>query len=223
VAGWIDFRRLRPNAAWRVFQRRQVTEGGAEPSVEPLDRSQQPGGPMLLGEFCTNMPQLLTSTEGEFTHYGIGPSAAGADGTFTVFSGFVQRAHGLRWALEPGDTADFAANVLAPVEHLNFDLLVHRSLPFVQGAQLQLSSAAFNDGRRRSPYDRLPIEADCEDLGSPPLLASARVPRLNQVVDRVFERGGWKLDEFVGLRFEVAYPPFPSVAVLRCPLQPRSS
>lgn len=221
VAGWVDFRRLRPNAAWRVFQRRSLTDGPALRAVEPLDPSQVPGGPMLLPAFCSNMPQLLTARDGDFTHYEIGPSAAGAAGAFTLFSGVIQRAHGSRWAAEPGDWVEFAAHVLAPVEHLSFDLLVHRSLPFAAGTTLKLSSAAFNDGVRRTPYTMMPIEADCEQLGRPPLVASARVPRTVELVDQVFERTGWRLDEFVGIRFEVAYPPFPSVAVLVYPLPTR--
>jgi hypothetical protein len=221
VAGWVDFRRLRPDAAWRVFQRRNLKEGGAAPRVQSLDASQPPGGPMLLNGFCSNVPELLTVTEGELNHYEIGPSAPGSNGSFTLFSGFMQRGHGSRWAIEADDCAEFGANILAPVEHLNFDLLVHRSLPFIDEARLRLSSAAFNDGLLRTPYTLMPIQAEREDLGQPPLLAHAQVPRMGELVDAVFQRLGWSLEDFRAVRFEVAYPPFPSVAVLRVPLQKR--
>ncbi len=221
VAGWVDFRRLRPNAVWRVFQRRSLTEGQGGHPVQPLDPSQAPGGPMLLTDFCSNLPAMLTERDGAVTHYEIGPSPAGATGAFTLFSGFVQRAHGMRWGEAADDRVEFAAHILAPVEHLSFDLLVHRSLPFLEGARLSLSSAAFNDGMRRTPYTLMPIEPECEDLGQPLVLANALVPRMPELVDQVFERAGWRLDEFIGLRFEVAYPPFPAVAVLSCKLPPR--
>ncbi len=221
VAGWVDFRRLRPNATWRVFQRRHLTEGADNPTLVPLDPSQTAGGPMLLTDFCSNVPELLTVPEGHLNQYEIGPSAPGANGSFTLFSGLMQRGHGSRWAIDPGDCAELGANILAPVEHLSFDLLVHRSLPLLDGARLRLSSAAFNDGQLRTPYTMMPIAPDCEDLGQPPLLASARVPRMVELVDQVFQRAGWALEEFRALRFEVAYPPFPSVAVLSIPLQQR--
>lgn len=221
AAGWVDFRRLRPDAAWRVFQRRHVTEGSAAHAVEPLDLSQNPGGPMLLTDFCSNAPTLLTEREGKLMHYQIGPSVAGAAGAFTLFSGFMQRAHGARWTEEPGDAAEFAAHVLAPVEHLCFDLLVHRGLSLSKDTGLYLSSAAFNDGVTRTPYLRMPVKAEQEFLGHPPLMANARVPRMPELVDLAMARGGWNLNDFVGLRFQVDYPPFPSVAVLRFPLQER--
>lgn len=222
VAGWIDFRRLRPDAAWRVFQRRHVVEGSAVGhSVEPLDRSQNPGGPMLLTDFCSNAPALLTEREGPLMHYRIGPSAAGSAGAFTLFSGFLQRAQGTRWIEEPGDAAEFAAHILAPVEHLCVDLLVHRSLSYAPDTGLYLSSAAFNDGVTRTPYLRMPIAAEQEFLGNPPLVANAKVPHMPELVDLAMQRGGWDLTDFVGVRFQVDYPPFPAVAVLRFPLEDR--
>jgi len=220
VAGWIDFRRLRPDAPWRVFHRRS-TLPSAGSAVEPIDAAQRPGGAMLLPDFCVNVPDLVTSREGEVTHYEIGPSATGAAGEFTLISGFLQRAHGTRWAEEADDVAEFGTHILAPVEHLSVDLLVHRALPLLDQAELELSSAAFTDGLHRTPFQRLPIEAGREDLGSPPTMANAQAPRMAELAQAVFDRAGWKADDFHGVRFEVSYPPFPSVAVLRCPLQPR--
>jgi hypothetical protein len=222
VAGWIDFRRLRPDAAWRVFHRRSTLPATSR-TFEPVDLAEAPGGAMLIHEFCVNAPALHTCVEGDYTHYEIGASATGAAGAFTLFSGFLQRAHGTRWADERDDHAEFGAHVLAPVEHLTFDVLMHRSLPLLDGMTLEMSSAAFNDGTHRTPYLRMPLEAVREDLGSPPAMASAQVPRLQELADAVLRRAGWQAEDFRGLRFEIAYPPFPSVAVVRLPLQPRTA
>lgn len=222
VAGWIDFRRLRPDAAWRVFHRRS-TAAASNLGIAPVDPTQEPGGAMLIPEFCVNAPALHTCREGDYTHYEIGPSATGAAGAFTLFSGFLQRAHGTRWADAHDDIAEFGAHVLAPVEHLTFDVLLHRSLPLLDGLTLEMSSAAFNDGTHRTPYRRMPIQAVRQDLGRPPAMASAQAPRLQELADAVFRRAGWDAADFHGVRFEVAYPPFPSVAVARMPLQARTA
>ena len=223
VSGWTDFRRLRPDAQWRVFRRRSLTDDGDPPPIEPIDEAEAPGGTMLLTDFCEGVPPLVTSDDGAFTEYEIGPSPAGAAGAFTLYSGFIQRARGSRRAETPGDVAEFAAHVLAPVEHLVVDVLAHRSLGFARGPALHLSSAAFNDGSVRADYTRLPIMATLEDLSGPPVLSSAVAPQTERVAAAVFERAGWSLDEFLGVRVLVDYPPFPSVAVLRLPLDAAAS
>jgi len=222
VAAWQDFRRLRPNAPWRVFFRFNTT-GSSAPLPEPVDGTQEPGGAMLLPKYCKNLPLLLTEVEGDSTHYELGPSAAGSLGAFNLVAGMIWRQHGARWAT-PGDThALLGTHIMAPVERLVVDVLVHRSLELFEQASMSLHSAAFHNGSSRNEFTRLPVQAMREDLGQPPAMALADAPDLGLWTADTMLRGGWNMTEFRGLRFQMDYPPFPSVAVVECPLSDRPS
>lgn len=221
LAAWVDFKRLRPDAPWRVFkQRMRKTPGQSLPQL-PLDPAQAPGGPMLVSEFCEGVPPLLMCTDDPFTYCEIGPSAAGAAGAFTLVMGFVQRRHGSRYASVPSGRVELGTNVLAPVEHLVVDLLAHESLGLTRDAAMYLSSAAFNDGSERNAFTRLPIAIERKSLGRPAILAHPELPDLGRWANRVFEVGGWRREQFTGLRFEIDWPPFPSVGVIDLPLEQR--
>ena len=220
VAGWVGFRRIRLNAPFRVFRRHYIGGDMPRENVLPIDPTETPGGSMLIKEFCDNLPTLETQVEDGFTHYEIGRTPAGDSGAFTIFSGFIQRAHGPRRAEGPHKAAEFSAHILAPVEQLMFDFIFHRSMAaFASDATVDLYSTAFNNGSERTRFTRLPIECNHEDLGLPPVFASDVFPTAPKLVERIMERGGWNLDEFYGIRFQVDYPPYPCVAFLSVPLE----
>ncbi len=218
AAGWVDFRRLRLNAPWRLFRYRVSPErAGEEAPRLPLSRDLAG----LIPEFCSNMPEFKPVQEGEYMEYEVGPSRPGSSGAFTVFSGFLRRAHGYRYARQPQDEVEWGVSVLAPVESVVIDVLVHRSLDIMRNARLTLVSGAFSDGQRRHVDQVLPIEGVREELGSPPLVAGTHAPRLPELADQLFKQQGWNPDDFIGYRFRVEYPPFPSVVWLTTELPER--
>ena len=219
IAGWVGFRRIRLNAPFRVFRRHYVGGDMPQENVVPIDPSETPGGAMLIPEFCEDLPNLDTHLDGGFTNYEVGPTTPGASGAFTIFSGFIQRAHGPRSVSAPHTAAEFSAHIVAPSEQLVFDLIAHRSMSFASDASVELFSTAFNDGSEHNRFTRLPIGCQREDLGSPPVVAMAMFPGAPRLLERVMERGGWPIDEFFGIRFSVDFPPFPSVAFLSVPLE----
>jgi hypothetical protein len=203
VAGWEDFRRLRLDVPWRLFRHRVSPEADADG---------------LLPEFCSNLPDLTPVRDGAYLHYELGPSRLGSAGAFTAFCAFMRHNHGHRFSRRPQDELEFSVSILAPVESVVIDLLVHRSLDLLQGAQVQLRSGAFNDGLRRQDGALLPIEALREELGSPPRVDGTHASRLPELAERMFRRGGWDVMDFVGTRFRLEFPPFPSVVWLSCTL-----
>jgi len=210
-AGWIDFRRLRPQVPWPLYRRNRSGDP-AVGSIEPLGEARGTL-PLLLPQFSTNMPALEMVEDGEHTIYELGPSAAGSTGAFSLFTGFVQRG----MAPTPGAANQaagtrFSVNVLAPVEQLVIDVLVHRDVDLAGRLETALHSAAFNDGLVQDRYTALPIEVTRESLGSPPLLAGAHAPHLQELAEFLAMRLEQRLDAFVGTRLVVEYPPFPCVA-----------
>ncbi len=223
ATGWVHVQRMRPDARWRLV-RHDVRPGGtpdhAGPRSEQLSASGSLGQSMLLPEFCEDLPPLITHMEGSTTFYELGPSATGRVGAFSLFLGQIQRGLGSRYAVKKGEAAEFNINILAPNEHLTLDVLVHRSLAkLFEGASMSLYSAAFNDGRQFSEFERLGLEPEGVELENLAALENRNYPRYRELLNFTLQRTGWQLEDFIGLRFEVDYPPFPSVAQFRAPLE----
>ncbi|MBV8603591.1 MAG: hypothetical protein JO224_02790 [Pelomonas sp.] len=211
AAGWVDFRRLRPQVPWPLHRRRP-SDDPAVAAIEPLGDTAG-SLPLLLPQFSANMPALETSEDGEHVVYELGRSAAGSTGAFSVFTGFVER--GI--APTPGEAGApagtrFGANVPAPVEQLVIDVLVHREVARAREIEAALYSAAFNDGRQQDRFTRLPIDMVRESLGRPPLLAGAHAPQLQELAGFLADHLGQPLDAFAATRLVVEYPPIPCVA-----------
>ncbi|MBV8501545.1 MAG: hypothetical protein JO006_07500 [Paucibacter sp.] len=194
AAGWVDVMRMRPDARWRL----PLPDDGA-----PL------AGDMLVSQFCQDTPQLTRETAADgATHLEIGPSATGRVGAFSIFMGM--RQSGRR---------EFGIDVLAPTEHLNCDILVHRELRLPQGAGLRFYSAAFSTGTGCTDFDRMPIEAKAQALDGEAVFQNKHYARQRELLEFMFERTGWKAQDFVGLRYELDHPPFPSVGVFSAPFE----
>jgi len=223
VTGWVDVKRMRPDARWRMGRHDVKPDSGSSAATQlsskPLSASTTQGQPMLLPEFCEDVPPMNAHAEGNVTYYELGPSATGRVGAFSLFLGEIQRGLGSRYARAQGEAAEFCVNVLAPTEHLTLDVLVHRSLRLLDGAALSLFSAAFNEGRKFSDFERMGLEPEAAELQNLHNLDNRHYSRHRELLHFTAERAGWKLDDFVGVRFEIDYPPFPSVARFSAPLE----
>jgi len=212
AAGWVDFRRLRLNAPWRLFRNRVLPEDDGKTSRRaPLSPNDMTG---LMPDFCSNVPELKPVQDGEYTEYEVGPSRPGSSGAFTVFSAFVRRSHGYLYAKQPHDMVEWSVSIQAPVESVVIDVLVHRSLNLMHDGKLTLVSGAFSEGQRTRADQVLPIEGVREELGSPPLVAGTHAPQMPELAAHLFKQQGWDASEFIGYRYKVEYPPFPSMVWL---------
>ena len=226
VAGWVDVKRMRPDARWRMLKFGTTADTKQAPVVEAVSRqaegAMQMGKSVLLPEFCEDMPPLNMQEETDgYTYFEIGASATGRVGAFSVFLGAIQRGSGSRYANEKDTTAEFGVNVLAPTEHMTFDVFVHRDLRIHENAELGFFSAAFNQGTHFSDFNRMPIEPEALELEGEGRLENRHYARQRELLDFVFKRTGWKLDDFAAMRYDVDYPPFPSVAIFSAPLEQR--
>jgi hypothetical protein len=107
---------------------------------------------------------------------------------------------------------------------LQFDLLVHRDCRFAANAHVEVYGSLMPIAVGRIPRDRLPLGVTPSQLGEfPPRLDTPHSQRYRELVDHVVSRCGWKLDEFIGLRFALAYPPFPCTVVAAFPLDRRDA
>jgi hypothetical protein len=224
IGGWTDFRRIRSDARWVVFRRQLMNERAGGSGDEPLDRDVDPNGLMLMKDFCSaNMPEIHTFAENGMQLDELGASTIGNSGAFNFFFGSATRQIGSRYAEAPDDTAQFRATISAPVEMLQFDLLIHRSCAFALNQTLKTYHGFSVWPAPLAERDSLPIHAEQTDMGrEPPSVQSPLYPRYVELTERVFNRMVWNRHEFIGVRYMMEYPPFPSTVVVSFPLDKRA-
>jgi hypothetical protein len=222
IGAWVDFRRLRAESRWALF--RHKSYGAAERS-EPRRRAIDAAvtaGPPLLREFCsaTLPPIQVIEDRNDETVYELGPSAVGNVGAFTcVMATFVEKI-GPRFADADDDTGQFGALVSAPSEHLLFDLIVHRDCAFALRSTAQVFGVLAPGPANRHDRDLLPLRLEAINLGRcPPVLDTALLASYPAIIERVMETCRWDRDDFLAVRYQLDFPPFPSTVVVSFPLE----
>lgn len=227
VSAWIGFRRLRPEARWRLFRMQVLDDSGAAmPGAngqEELEPKANGEVPFVIREFCSpNLPEIESIRQTGGLDYMLPGGAVGNLGAFDCVTGYVVR--GLPTRKSPGNEwGSVAAVITPPVEWLVFDLLTHRDAALAQAPELLVYG--FPHGGADSPdaqsiSNQLPISADLVELpGMPPAVATPLVPRYNQLINRIYQRLGWDAQHFRGARVQMPYPPMSSRVILRWPLE----
>jgi hypothetical protein len=230
LGGLVGVRRLRPDVSIPLFMRHQYNDDGSPidlPRHEPIEN--RPAGPddlMLLSEFCTaGLPALSVAPFPGGMRYDLARGPVGNTARMNWIFGW----HGHRFACMDRDErntfGEHATRVFVPVETLLCDLFVHRDLRFAMTPRVALHGQIAGgmpypaSGRDR---DRIPFTESIQEIGGrSPVVATPLVPRYPEMVGRVLERLGWRPGDFRGFRFQMKYPPLPSVAVLRYDLPER--
>lgn len=223
IGGWVDVRRVRADSRWAVFRRKTYgTADTGAPRIQPLDPNEPLDGPLLMRDFCsTRLPpiEVVREANGDNVHE-LGPSQVGNVGSFTIFSGWYNSQLGSRWADADDSRGEYGAVVSAPVETLVFDLIVHRDVRFVLDCRTEVYGTAVAAGPL-SPRELIPLSLRTTEIENLRLVATPHIPRYEEVVGYAFAARNWNPEEFVGKRFVLDYPPFPSTVRLSFPLAPR--
>jgi hypothetical protein len=221
VGGLVGFRRLRPTASWPVLQIQTLSENLEIRNTRqvPVDESIELGEPPLVREFCsTPLPQTRSLTEGDLTIHELQEGPVGNTAATDVIFGEIDRAMVPVRGTDEESVGEHYCRVDTPVEMLQFDLLVHRDLPF--SLPPELCTYSLLQGKRVFPLSRntrfhLPGAEVVQELGgSPPVMASPHVPRYGRLVELACERLGHGLEDFRGFRVMLSYPPMPTVFVM---------
>jgi hypothetical protein len=223
AGGWVDFRRIRSDARWVLF-RRQTMPGSdaARTRPEPLQHQIDPRRPaLMLNQFSSeNIPEIHTVTEGGMQLDELGASTVGNSGAFTCIFGSLTRSLGPRAAAAQDDLGHFRVSVSAPVEVLQFDMLVHRDCRFAMEQRIQTFGGFATGSGPMAERDLLPVHSNRVDLGGePPAVQTPLFSRYTELTDMVFDCLGRNRREFVGVRYRIEYPPFPSTVVVSFPLE----
>lgn len=228
LGGLIGLRRLRTDTSVPLFIQHSYHDDGSplNNAGTPLDTATAHGSGMpLVGEFCTaEASELAAFRAHTMTRYELKSGPVGNTAAMNWVFGWIDRGFGSIYRDERNEFGESSVRNSVPAERMVCDLLVHRDLPlpppqaFLYG-QLGAGLGYPYAGRER---DLLPIAERVESLGRfPPTIGTPAVPRYGEMLRRVMTVGGWRVEEFVGYRLEMQYPPVPTVAVLRTRLPRR--
>lgn len=222
IGGLIDVRRLRAEASIPFFNRFAYNDDGSSidgAQREPIERSDTQDPVMLMREFCSQpLPGFRTLEIDGHTRYQLPPGPIGNRGKHTWIYGEAARRFAPIYRDEINQVGEHAVQVQCPVEWLLCDLQVHESLAFALSPRVLtygLHSLTPRPGSE-TEYDRLPTAEVIQSIGrSPPVVSTPLIPRYQAMVERVYERMGWRAEEMCGFRFEMKYPPMPMSVVVQ--------
>ncbi len=226
LASLLGFRRLRPDAHWRLFHFQMHNDaGGALPHMNPADEIEpktQGDLPWIIRQFCSpNMPALEWVSGPDGQDMVLPGGDIGNTSAFDCTFGNIAR--GLPATKSPQNLyGSCAATLSLPVRTLIFDVFVHERTPGM--GPLETLVYGFPHGGMDNPSAQtvrslLPIKPTLVELpGPPPGVATPLVPWYNRALDLVSARMNWNLNEFTARRIKLEFPPMSSRVVVRWPL-----
>lgn len=213
VSGFVGFRRLSPRP-WPLYHEAVHDAAGAPVSFtkEPLDPAGvTEGQAQLMKAYCSpTTPTIDVVRTPGYKRFELATGPVGNEGLTTVVFGTRLRTLYDRYADEP-NTAGFMVLLNTPVERVIFDMFVHRDLGVTTPPRVHLlDRLAFPHSNVESDFDRQSLHiAESPDM-LPRGVSGALHPVLpwySSLVQDVAARLDQSVDDFIGSRFEMAYPP----------------
>lgn len=224
VSGFIGFQRLRNDLPWSIANvSLNDDRGRPQPADQfsPIDPDgMTPDGVPLLPEYCTApLPAMkLARLRHGAVRLLVGEAPVGKAGEFDVLAGWTMRGVLPMYRSAQDAVGSHTTALSTPVELLIHDLFIHRSLTFAMNPRpfiySQLPSGPLFPG---DGHDAGLMRLACgvEQLGSPPDVTTPQFAPYSRLVKRAMEQLGGSMDDYVGYRLRLRYPPIPATSVLR--------
>lgn len=227
LGGILGVRRFRPNVTWPLNRHTLFNDDGSprpRPNTIPLDPLFPGPGPTLIGEFCSKpTPEVRVRNSPRMEIFELGPGPIGNSGVADICFGHYTLGEVPRYRDEHNENGEFHLFLVSPVETLQFDLVLHKSLD-VEELPDPILALNFNHAEtgpvERSPEEQLPMPEKPRLLfGARPAFSTPLVERYGEMTDLVFERLQWKPEDFRAWRLELSYPPLPATLMFHFPLK----
>lgn len=225
LSGLVDFWRLRRDAVWAMAAARKTADDGTLLPVGEINaidpQHDKPNSVPLMSAFCSQpIPDMRIELGRDgLTRYELTEGPVGSTATTTCVIGLYGRNFVPRYRA-PNDTlGEHFGRLYTPVETLIHDLFVHQELTYAMNPQIFLYSQmpggpVFPTAHRDEGM--LNVHEPIINLGSgPPDIVTPEFPPYPKMVRAVFDRLGWRAEDFRGFRFRLRYPPIPTLAVWR--------
>ncbi len=221
ILGLIGLVRTRSSVRWPFAQSIVQSDDGAvyAPRREPIVASatfRQIGVP-LMEEFCSQpLPPVERRTgENGMVQDELLPGPVGQTAASTVITGELAREVAPYYPTHPGEIALWATGVRTPGEVVISDHFVHREM-FPGVARELCVLGELISSTTRDERDRLPVAERLLHLGRGlERVRTAEIPRYADILGAVFEKTGWKPDDFDVYRVRMRYPPMPVSVIVR--------
>jgi len=226
LGGLLGLRRFRPDAGWILSRNTSFADDGSnfpKPKRIALDPRYAGPGPSLLGDFTSHpSPAVSVRNLSEMELYELAQGPIGNTGVGDVCFGHFTLADLPRYKDAHNQFGEFHLFLASPVETLQFDMVLHRSLGVTEPPPAMMPLNFHQDlmpVSDRLPQDYLPMTEKPRLLhGARPTFATPLVEHYGEMTDLVFDRLGWKAEEFTAWRLEVKFPPLPATLVMSFPL-----
>ncbi|MFG0253016.1 MAG: hypothetical protein ACF8NJ_09105, partial [Phycisphaerales bacterium JB038] len=223
LRGFHGLRRNRPDVHWIVGRARCVEGDGAvrpAPGFTPLDEGVEPRDGTavpLVREYCSQPLPRVQRVLGEnrYLEDELTFADVGDTGRTTCVTGEIARACVAKYRDEKNQTGMLNIRLRTPVETLLLDLFVHEGTGISLPPDFQLYGDLNREGDayERSERERLPIDEPLQHLGrAMSATYSPQVPRYTELVEWVYQRLGWRREEFDLYRVRLEFPVIPSSA-----------
>ncbi len=219
LRGAIGFRRLRPMVRGPLATIRSY---GLDDAIVPIDGEIAEGEAPLLREFCSDTaPPIHSVRRKEEVLFELGEGPVGNTASFSCVFGWTMPAAAPLRTDDSEEVGEHFFRLDLPTERAQFDLLIHRDLPFPAVPRPFIYNLM--PGQVQYPLSRqerylLPCPAQVQNLGDSPVVTTQFIPDYRAMIDRVCEGIGQSPGDYRGYRLELTYPPIPSFLVLAHPL-----
>ena len=232
IGGLLDYRRLRPNITWPLFQGQRYQDDGSDLASArqpvPLDPEADPDGLPLIRHLCSDPPpEIVTTPMPDGSLFELAPGPVGMTAASTCIFGWMHR----NVASSRRDARSRAGPIsdggCAPGSGRRRDLFVHDDLPVglpPRPLLLGCMSGPVPNPALARPGDALPLAERVHEIGmKPSAAATPLIPEYPRMLEFAYERLGVDGEAFRGFRFVMKYPPIPSILVLRYDLGPAAA
>ena len=219
LGGLLGLRRFRPDASWVLLRHSAHDADGKPvpaPNRIPLDPNFNGHGPTLLGDFSSSPTpevQVRKLRKEEFFELDKGP--IGNTGIGDLCFGHFSLQDVPRYATQAGEEGLLHLFLASPVETLVYDVFLHKDIdcPTPPSAEMSLD---FHRVDGEHYVDKSPLPNQPRQLrGISPSLSTPLIPNYAGMTDLVWERLGWKAQDFRAWRMEVKFPPIPGTLTLK--------
>jgi hypothetical protein len=222
--GFCGFQRLSNDLPWSIANLALHDDQG-RPSAfgihAPIDPEGMTGdGVPLVPEFCTSpLPSMkLARLKDGAVRLLVGERPLGKAGTFDVMAAWTMRGVLSMYPAEKDEMGSHLTILNTPTELLIQDLFVHKSLAFAMNprasvhSQLHTGPLCPQDG-----IDAGLMRLNCtvENFGTPPDLTTPEFRRYGDLANVLAGALGHSVNDFMGYRLRLKYPPIPALTALR--------
>lgn len=224
VGGLIGLRRFRPDASWVLLRHSaQDAEGNTLPAPEriPLDPRFNGHGPTLLGDYTSSpAPEVELRTINNVEFFELAKGKIGNTGVGDVCFGHFDLQSVPRFRSKDKDEdGQLHVFLSSPVKTLVFDLFLHKDMKIPADPTAEMS-LDFHHVEGHQYVDQLPLPSQPQLLrGETPSIATPLIQNYAGMTNLVWDRLGWKAQDFRAWRLKVKYPAIPGTLTMKFGLE----